>query len=154
MRPVGFGDNEQTRGLLVEAVDDSGPFRLAFSRQAAPATQQCIDQSARPVSRGGMDDHSGRFVDHQQRVVLVDHMNWDVFARNCPFLDGRYFYAHRLTDFRPVARFFAPAAHQDVSECDQSSSLGAREICLLGDKEIEADIAVRLDGKLSYLGQG
>jgi hypothetical protein len=44
-------------------------------------------------------------------------------------------------------------AHEDVSLRDQSRRLGAGKLCLLGNKEIEADIAVRLDWKLSDVAQ-
>jgi len=37
---------------------------------------------------------------------------------------------------------------------NQCRRLGPRQLGTLGNKEIEADIAVRLDGKLFDLGQG
>jgi hypothetical protein len=40
-------------------------------------------------------------------------------------------------------------AHQDVPLRDQCRGLCARQLGPLGNKEIEADIAVRLDWKLS-----
>jgi len=101
-----------------------------------------------------MDDHAGRLINHQQRLILIDDTDWDVLADDRPLLDRRDFHPHDLPFLGPVARLFPPAVDEHVAQSDQSGSLGPRKLSTMGDKQIEADIAVRLDGKLSDLAQG
>ena len=64
-------------------------------------------------------------------------------------LDCRDLDPHHLARLRAVARLLPPPVDQHVPLRDQRRRLGARKLRPLGNKEIEADIAVRLDGKLS-----
>ena len=100
-----------------------------------------------------MDHHSCRLVHDQEGFVLVDYADRDVVARNRPLLHLRDLDANDFTLFRTITRFFTPTVDQDVSLSNQGRSLGPRELGTLGNKEIEADIAVRLDRKLSRVTQ-
>ena len=71
VRDVGLGDDQQTRRILVDPMDDSRPRHAADPRQAATAVvQQGVDQRAVGISGGRMDDQSRRLVDDQQMFVL------------------------------------------------------------------------------------
>ena len=153
MRAVGFGDDEEPRGLLVEAMNHAGPLRVAGVRYAAAPPQQGVHEGPRPVAGSRVNYHSSGLVHYQQRLVFKDDADGDVFAGDGPLLHFGDNNADDLARLGSVARFFTPAVDQDVSLGNQSGCLGSRELGTLGNKEVEADIAVRLDWKLSDLAQ-
>ena len=74
-RPLVFGGDQQPDGVLVEAVDDAGP-RLAADAVSSVAAMgdQGIDQRAVRIAGGGMHDQTGRLLDDDQVLVLIDHV--------------------------------------------------------------------------------
>ena len=100
-----------------------------------------------------MDNHSGRFVHDQQCLVLVNNADRDILPKDRPLFHGGDLHGHPLTFLGLVARFFPPAVDQHVSQRDERRRLGSGKLSPLGNKEIEADIAVRLDGKLFDVAQ-
>ncbi len=153
VRAVGFCHHEQSRGLLVETVHHSGSLRLSFTRQCPTPPEQSVHEGATPVTRRGVDDHPGRLVDHEQRLVLVDDRDGDRLPRDRSLLHLRDFDAHHVSRSGSITGLLRSSTHEDVSLRDQSRRLGAGKLCSLGNKEIEADIAVRLDWKLSDVAQ-
>ena len=82
VRRIGLGDDEQSRRVLVDAVDDAGPRDPADPRQPAGAVvEQRVDHRAVEVARRRMDDEPGRLVDDEQVVVLEDDRQRDVLRR-------------------------------------------------------------------------
>lgn len=62
MRAIGLGDEQETRGVFVEPMNQSlAPGAAAFSERAAPSFER-VDQRSCPVAGRWMDDHAGRFV--------------------------------------------------------------------------------------------
>lgn len=153
VRTVRFGDDQQPGRLLVEAVDHTGPLGLTLGRKGAPPAQESVYEGPAPVPRGGMNHHPGGLVHDQQRLVFVDDTDGNVFPGYRPFLDFGDVDANYLARFRAVAGLFAPPIDQYVPLSDQSRRLGTRELGPMGNKQIEADIAVRLDGKRSRVAQ-
>jgi hypothetical protein len=100
-----------------------------------------------------MHHHSCRLVHDQEGIVLVDDADRYVLARNRPLLHLRDLDANDFPPFRTITRFFTPTVDQNVPLSDQGRSLRPGELGPLGNKQIEADIAVRLDGKLSRVAQ-
>ena len=83
VRLIGLGHHHQPAGVLVEAVHDAGPLDAADAGQAVAAMRdQRVDQRALGVAGGGMHDQAGRLVDHDERVVLVNNIERDIFARS------------------------------------------------------------------------
>ena len=80
VRPVGFGDDQQARRFLVQAMDHARPLGIPGARDAAAAPQQGVNQRPAPVAWGWMNDHSGGLVDDQQRLVLVDDVDRNVLT--------------------------------------------------------------------------
>ncbi len=80
VRPVGLGDHQKARSLLVEPVDHPCPLRLALARETAPTPQQGVHERAGPVPGCRVHDHPGGLVHHQKRVIFVDNAHRDVFA--------------------------------------------------------------------------
>jgi len=101
-----------------------------------------------------VDHHPRWLVDYQQRIVLVNNTDRDVLPRDGALFGGRDLDPDDLSFLRLVARFLAPSIDENVPLSDKGCRLGAGKLRPLGDKEVEADIAVRLDGKLSDIAQG
>jgi len=77
---------------------------------------QAIDQSAGEISMAGMNHHAGRFVHHQQHLILVDDVQWQLF-RNEDIVPGwcgdqDHHFIHGL---HPVIGFDGLAIHQDTT---------------------------------------
>lgn len=131
----------------------SSPVGVTLRREASTPAQEGVYQGPGPVSRRWMNHHAGRLVDHEQRLVLVHDADRDVFSGDGPLFHRGNLDPHYFAGLGPVARFFAPPIDQHVALRDQRRRLRTRELGPLGDKQIEADIAVRLDGKLSGVAQ-
>ena len=71
------GDDQQARGVAVEAVDDARPRDARDAAVVVAARQQGVDERAPPVPGRRVDDQAGRLVDDQQVVVLVDDLDLD-----------------------------------------------------------------------------
>jgi len=82
---IGFGDDEAAAGFLVEPVDDARSFFSSNDAQAGAVMEQGIDQGAVRVSRPGVNDEAGRFVQHEHGGILVEDVQRDVLGQG----DGR-----------------------------------------------------------------
>ena len=66
VRDIRFRDHEQSRRVLVDPVNDSGPRNSANSRQLARAmVEQRVHQRSVQVSRSGVNDQTRGLVDNQ-----------------------------------------------------------------------------------------
>lgn len=87
---VGLRDDEKTRGVLVEAVNDARTFDTANAREAVTAMgNQSIHQGPSVVSGGRMHDQAGRLIDHDDVLVLVHDVECDLFALNSRLFSRR-----------------------------------------------------------------
>ena len=69
------------RRVLVQPMDDAGPRLAADADQLVAAMgDQGIDQRAVGIAGGGMHHQSGRLVDDDQVLVLVDHVQRNILA--------------------------------------------------------------------------
>ena len=81
MGGVGLGDNEEPGRVLVQPVDDAGTPDPADPRKARAAmADQRVDQRALGMAGRRMDDETGRFVDHDQVLVLEHDRERHVLA--------------------------------------------------------------------------
>src|SRR5436190_6522104 len=79
VRLVPSGDDHQSRGVLVEPVDDPRALRVA----AAPEElSKHVDERRAAVPRGGVHDQAGRLLDHGQPLVGVDDPRGGPHARS------------------------------------------------------------------------
>ena len=70
---LGLGGDHQARSVLVQPVDDPRSSLAADAGKALAAMgDQRIHQCAVRIAGGGVDDQAGRFVDHDQILVLED----------------------------------------------------------------------------------
>ena len=78
MRPVGLGHYQESARVLVEAVNDARPGDPADARQARAAMgEQRIDESPVHIAGPRMHDETGRLVDHDEGIVLIDNIERD-----------------------------------------------------------------------------
>ena len=84
---VVLGHHQKPRGVLVDAVDDPRPLHSAHPRQRlAASVEQSVDQSPRVIPGGGMHHHAHRLVDHDDIVVLKDHIQGNVLGKHVVLL--------------------------------------------------------------------
>src|SRR5262245_17062426 len=82
MRGVGLGHDEEAGRVLVEAMNDARPSYPANAGQALAAMgDEGVDESARLVAGGGMDDEARGLVDDDEGVVLIDDVERDGFGQ-------------------------------------------------------------------------
>ena len=85
VRKIVLGRQNEPAGIAVKAVHDAGTQGSTGAGQLAEAMQQRVDQCA-PVAgvirraRARMNHHAGRLVDDRQIVVLVDHVERNLFG--------------------------------------------------------------------------
>lgn len=148
-----LGDHEEAGRFLVQTMDDSRAVGVAGRKAAISAAEQSIDERSGPVSRRGVNYHAGSLVDDEESVVLVHDPDRDILGDHVPLFDLGNDDADSLAALKSVARLLLSAVHADVAERDQRRRLCARNISLPGDKQIEANIAVRLDQELGDAAQ-
>ena len=129
MRGVGFCHHQKARGVLVDAMHDTGALFAADPGQvAAEMMQERIDQRARGRAGGGVDDHAQRLVDHDQVSVLVQDFQRDVLGPGVDldrFLD-RDLDQIALGGFRPRIRRHR-AVHPDRALREQARKARAAQ---------------------------
>ena len=148
MYRVALGDHQQTGGVAVQAVDDSGaPLLLAA---AGASAGQGLGERPGPVSARGVHHDSRRLVDDQQVLVLVRddevHRLWlERRRRHCRRLEFDLLAACELVALRPraavdehsaladqlagldqVALGTLPPVHEHALSIDQTLGLSAR----------------------------
>ena len=76
-------------------------------------TKQCILDRIPGVTRPGVRNHSGRFVDDDESIVLVDDVQWQTLWFNCPrfLLDG----CHQLDPLATMNKAARPGSA--IIEC-------------------------------------
>lgn len=72
VRPVILGHGQQSRGILVQAVDNPRAEHAADARQVPAVVEQGVDQGSGGMARGGMHHQAGRFVDYQKVRILPE----------------------------------------------------------------------------------
>ena len=81
MGDIVLSDDHDAGGVLVQPVDDAGSAYAADAGEAVAAMMdQRVDQRARPVAGGGVNHEAGRLGDDDDVVVLVEHIERNVFA--------------------------------------------------------------------------
>jgi uncharacterized protein DUF6476 len=141
MGVVRLGDDEQSRGVLVEPMDDAGATNAAYPRQAIAAmSNQCVDERSGFMAGGGVNHKSCRLVDNDQMGILIDHFEGNRFGLRCRILDGRDGYRYFGTGFDLVARLnYGLAVHPHMAFGDKALKARAADIIeALAQNAIEA----------------
>ena len=79
VRGIVFSHDQQSAGVLINTVDDTGPDRPADTRKLPGAMiEQCVDKCAVRVAGCGMHHHALGLVDDDQVGILVDDIERDI----------------------------------------------------------------------------
>ena len=104
---LGFGGDEKARCVFVQPVNDAGPGFAADAHQAVAAMgDQGIDQSAIRIAGGGMNHQSRGLFDHDEVLVLIDHIEWNILAARARFRCRGDKDLKNVTPFDPVIGVF------------------------------------------------
>lgn len=150
---IGLGNNQQARCIFVETMNDARALDAADARQAiTDMCHQAMHQRTRGMARSRMDDETGRLVNDDQIVVLVDHRERHVLG------DQRHVFGRRngngdvlatgQLDGGVVAHL---AADADLSGAQQGlDPLTTEMVNRAGDKAIEPQtLALRRNNELN-----
>ena len=95
-----------------------------------------------------MDHHPGRLV-HDEHVFVLEHDGErNGLAGDLPNRRRRLLDHDAVAGDRPVARLLTRSIHDDISVRDERCRLGSRKARLRCNKQIEANVSVRLDDYL------
>ena len=78
LRDECLGHCQQTAGVLVYPMHNTGARHCFKLRRVM---QQCIEQSAFPVTAARMHHQADRLVDHQQRIIFKNDLKRDVLGK-------------------------------------------------------------------------
>ena len=96
-----------------------------------------------------MNHHTRRLINDEQIFILVSDSEWNVFADDLArHLLGSLDH-YDVAGEHAIARFFPAAVYRDISICDECCCLITRDVCSLGYKQVEANVAVRLDDEFA-----
>ena len=73
-----LGDDDDAARFAIKPMDDAGTRRAAAAAERAEVVGQRAGERALPMALGGVDDHSGPFVDDDDRIVFVEDVERDV----------------------------------------------------------------------------
>ena len=128
VRPLRFCDDEKTRCLLGEAVDNSRAIRSRTGGQITASSHQRVDECARPVSRSWMNDHSRGLVHYEQVLVLEHHRQRNRFRSDISHRNRRLIDNDSVTGDWTITRPLTHSVHGDVAVCAQSCRLSSRKL--------------------------
>lgn len=75
-----LGHDHQAGRVFVQPMDDTGALLPSDSFETfSTMAEQGVDQCARLVSGSGMGDKPGLLVEHDQVVVLIQDVQWNLF---------------------------------------------------------------------------
>ena len=129
-------------------MNDSCAIRSRAGREISTTPHQRIHQGAGPVSRRWMHHHPGWLVHDEQVFVLEHNGERNRLAGDLPNCCRRLVDHDPVAGNRPVARFLSRSVHDDVSVRDERRRLGSRKLRGRCNKQIEANVSVRLDDDL------
>ena len=116
MGKIVLADDQDPRGVHIDAVDDSGAHHPVDSREISSAViHQAVDQRAAVVAGGGMDYHALRLVDENNILVLVENVQIHLFGHDLRFCGFRSRDLHHIPWENPVTAFFRLSVDQNAA---------------------------------------
>jgi len=73
MGRIVLGDEEDSAGEAIEAMDDAGAQFAGHAGKRMEAMEQGIDQGSGMNAGAGVDDHAGGFIDGDEVVIFIEH---------------------------------------------------------------------------------
>ena len=119
-----LGYDQQSRGIAVEPMHESGAQRIAGQR--ADVREQRVDQRAARRTVRRMRHHPGGLIDHQEIVVLIHDRNVDRFGAGFERLARNDFVDERVAVFERMAALDGTAVHAHRTALDRIGDERAR----------------------------
>ena len=145
----GLGHDEQSRRVLVDAVHQTeARVRDVIVGSVAEMPCQGVHQRARPVAVTGMYNQSGRLVDNQHVVVLVNDVERDVLGHHLVLVARAvHHHLHHVEGLYAVVRFHRLAVNQYAARLGSLLHAVARRSGQpLGQKLVDAQQLLALVG--------
>ena len=143
MRPIVFGNDEQSRGILIDAVHDAGTKLPVDAAQMVEAKQKRIDERSLVIAASGVYRHALWLVDDRDVLVLIDDIERDVLGAGS---DGPGIGDLNL-DLLPVlqngARLHGPARNEHMALIDELFDGAPREARPFAQKHVDAEATLR-----------
>ena len=80
MRHIIFSDDQQGRGLFIDAMYDAGPYAPSGSRQLIEVIDQRIRQRPRFLPCAGVNHQPRRLVHHNQIIIFINDVEGNRFG--------------------------------------------------------------------------
>lgn len=123
---LGSGNHEHAAGASVEAVHDAGAVGIARTLTTKPM-QDGIDQRTVGMTASGMHHHAGRFVHHEEGIVLMQNPQGQVLGHHFRRRGGRQAYAHGLATQELVTRPSRAPIDFDLPSTDECGETAPRD---------------------------
>ena len=83
MRQIVFADDHRACCVPVNAMHDTGPHdAVNAGKRLSAVVHNRIDKSSLVVTRGGMNHHALRLVDHQNVLIFIQNIERKIFRDN------------------------------------------------------------------------
>ena len=105
MSGLGLGDEQETRSVFVEAVNDAESGRVTDVRKRWKIIEKSVGESTCLVARGGVGGQASGFIDGEQVVVFVDDAEGEGLGRGGGGRLGGKVELKPVCLFQPVTRF-------------------------------------------------
>jgi len=66
------GNNEEAGRIFIQPMHDPGPQNTSDAGKVPTVKKQGVDKGPVKIARGGVNDHTGRFVHDDDRLVLIN----------------------------------------------------------------------------------
>ncbi|MPM72747.1 hypothetical protein SDC9_119723 [bioreactor metagenome] len=100
-----FCDHQQTRGVLIDPMDNARTDHAIDRRQVRQMIQQRVHQRAVLVSRRRVNHQPHRLVDNGQILILIDNLQGNVLGLNFQLHGRRQFKLHFIARFELMGGF-------------------------------------------------
>jgi len=107
MGAIAFGNYHYPGSIFVEAMDNARSEGIPWIGEGPAVIEEPVDQCARIIAGGGMNNQTGRLVDDEDRFILEEDRQGDGF-RQRPHWRGRGY-----LEFDPVPGFKSCASFRD-----------------------------------------
>ena len=85
-------------------MNDAGALLATNAAKPGDVVEERVDEGAMVVTGRGMDDHSGRLIDHHQIRVIVQDRERERFGHRCRGRHGGDLQLHAVADMHGMAR--------------------------------------------------
>ena len=121
--------NNQSAGIPVNAVNNPRPQSAPYPAQALPAVvEQGVDQGPVRVPRRGVDHHPHRLIDHDDVLVLIDHIQRDILRQGVRRLRLRHEDLYRLRPAQFAALGRRPPVYRHLLPGNKPRRRGAGQL--------------------------